>query len=146
MSLSDAVARARGIAAEKGISYDSRGRNGSTSGFRYCSSVLIVDEVSVLTTVQHRAERATPDWLDACSDAQGPGRDHLPAVDEKASETTTTHIVMSAAMSQDALGTAVSDHFPPVFEVQTTMPHADMAVQKTEALQVVALRMTTWKR
>lgn len=51
VSLSDAVARARGIAAEKGISYDSRGRNGSTFEFRYCPLFLVVSEVSVLTIV-----------------------------------------------------------------------------------------------
>lgn len=49
-------------------------------------------------------------------------------------------------MSQDARDTAVSDHSPPVFEVQRTMPHADMVVQKTGVLQVVALRMIMWKQ
>lgn len=36
MSIHDAIARARGIAAERGVSYDSRDRNGGRQGSHYC--------------------------------------------------------------------------------------------------------------
>ena len=103
VSLADAIARARGIAAEKGVSYDSGRGNGSEFGDPKSldRDQSVFNRITLTILAQHRVGTAIQGWPVAHIAAPVHGQGRLPELLAIVFGTITIRIAMNAGMILD---------------------------------------------